>query len=417
MNFKTIVLAAACFTLMAQPAYSASEAPKKKKAPWDTIVVNTCPPGFEKPSPHCSSVVTPAYDSSGKLWLSWVNDGHVYVSSSTNQGQTLSAPVQVNTTARAIDHNGENRPKVVSGPKGELYVSYTIKAKKMYTGDVFFSRSLDGGKSFEQPRSINDFNGTTSLRFENLGVNQDGKLYLTWLDKRDLFAAKATKTPYSGSAIYYAVSSDQGATWSENRMLAEHTCECCRIAMDMDARGLPVITWRHIFEGSIRDHGTITFAGPDQANPMTRLSDDEWELDGCPHHGPSLSFDANEVAHVTWFTSGDVRQGPFYARSTDGGKTFKDILPIGAEDDQAEHPYVLAHNDIVYVVWKAFANDNSAYRVMTSKDAGLTWSVPKTLMQTADASDHPFLVADAAGVYASWWTAAEGWRISRITED
>ena len=305
---------------------------------------------------------------------------------------------------------------MLSGPEGELYVSYTIKAKKKYTGDVFFSRSLDDGKSFDQPRSINDHDGPTSLRFENLAVRKDGHLYLTWLDKRDLFAAKAAKIPYSGSAIYYSTSSDKGATWSENRMLAEHTCECCRIAIDMDGRDLPVIIWRHVFEGSIRDHGTITFADLNKANPMARLSNDEWELDGCPHHGPALSFDAHEVAHVTWFTSGEKRQGPFYARSTDGGKTFNNIQPIGPNDEQAEHPFVVTHGGIVYVTWKAFDDDKSVYRIMKSKDAGLTWSEPQTVMQTMEESDHPFLIVDDANVYASWWTSAEGWRVALVTE-
>lgn len=419
---KAIVLAVACFALTVlatqlTSALAASDAPKKKKKPWDEIVINQCPAGFDKPSPHCSPVVTPSFDTDGKLWLAWVNDGHVYVSPSNDAGRTLGAPVLVNPQAVAIDQNGENRPKVVAGPGGALYVSYTIKAKKKYTGDVLFSRSVDGGKSFAKPHSINDFDGATSLRFESLSIGRDGRVYLTWLDKRDLFAAKATKTPYSGSAIYYAVSADQGATWSENRMLAEHTCECCRIAIDTKADGLPVLVWRHIFDGSIRDHGVITFAEPDRADPMTRLSVDEWELDGCPHHGPSLSIDQNGVQHTTWFTSGEVRQGPFYARSTDGGKTFADLVAIGPDDDQAEHPFTLAHGGTVYTAWKAFGDDSSAYRLMTSADDGQTWSKPRTVMTTGDASDHPLLVASGSGIYASWWTAVEGWRLTPVMEN
>ncbi|MCK4939315.1 MAG: exo-alpha-sialidase, partial [Rhodospirillaceae bacterium] len=176
---------------------------KAKKPAWDTIAINDCPKGFSKPSQHCAPTVAGAFDADGRLWLAWPNDGHVYVNATADGGKTFTTPVRVNRQAQSIDNNGENRPKPVIGPQGDIYVTYTIHAKQKYTGDVLFSRSLDGGKTFDAPRSINDGKTKSSLRFEMLGVNDSGELTIAWLDKRDLFAAKATKTPYPGSAIYY----------------------------------------------------------------------------------------------------------------------------------------------------------------------------------------------------------------------
>ena len=50
--------------------------------------------------------------------------------------------------------------------------------------------------------------------------------------------------------------------------------------------------------------------------------------------------------------------------------------------------------------------------LMTSKDDGLTWSPPRTIATTSDASDHPLLVSDGRQYYLSWMTKAEGYRIA-----
>ncbi|HEY9164283.1 MAG TPA: hypothetical protein VIN57_06700, partial [Magnetovibrio sp.] len=252
--------------------------------------------------------------------------------------------------------------------------------------------------------------------FENLVVNADGVLFITWLDKRDLFAAKAAQQPYSGSAIYYAYSLDQGVSFAPTQKIADSTCECCRIAMDTTKSGLPVILWRHIFDNGSRDHAASVFKANDTPGPVVRISSDEWPVEACPHHGPALSIDEAGVQHITWFTMGDARQGAFYARSTDGGQTFGNILPVGNNDNQSEHPFTLTHGGKTYVAWKEFNGENSVLKIITSLDQGVNWGEPKTLLQATDASDHPLLLADASGVYASWWGAAEGWRMVAVED-
>jgi hypothetical protein len=409
---RLIMAGVALFAVLVSNADSnAADAAKKKKKPWNTIPIDTCPEGVNKPSVHCSATVAGAFDAKGRFWVAWSNDGRVYVNARENEGQGFSAPVPVNAAPQAVDRNGENRPKLAIGPGGEIYVSYVIRADKPYTGDLFFSRSLDGGETFQTARSINDGKGKSSLRFEALGVTQDGVVYLSWLDKRDLFLAKAAKQPYIGSAIYFSLSTDRGATFTANAPMAHHTCECCRVAMDMDRNGLPAVVWRHIFGENTRDHAIQRFTAPDQPGEMGRLSVDDWSLDACPHHGPSISIDDKEVFHTTWFTGGTVRQGAFYARSVDGGKNFSDIRPIGTGEDQAEHPFVMARGGVVYLVWKDFSEETTRLRLSTSTDGGKTWSEDRTIAVTEKGSDHPLLAALGTRLFASWRTDSEGFRL------
>ncbi|MCP4490286.1 MAG: exo-alpha-sialidase [Gammaproteobacteria bacterium] len=400
---------------LSSTALAASDSEKKKKKPaWDAIATHTCPAGFTKPSRHCAPTVASVSAADGRLWLAWPNDGHVYVNSTADSGKTFSTPVRVNTQPQSIDANGENRPKLAIGPQGDIYLTYTIHAKQKYTGDVLFSRSLDGGKTFAEPSSINDGTTKSSLRFESVAVKDDGEIIITWLDKRDLFQARANKTPYSGSAIYYSKSNDRGESFTANSLLAHHTCECCRTVVDIEDGLRPVIVWRHIFDGA-RDHALIRFDDNGSPGGLYRASVDNWAIESCPHHGPSISIDNNNIYHITWFTSGTVRQGPFYARSSDQGASFDHIVEIGADGVQAEHPYVLSDNGIVYVAWKDFGDDQTRFRVMTSRDQGISWSAAKVIAVTADKSDHPLLVANNGRVFATWHTADAGFGMFDIT--
>mgnify|MGYP003344883948 CR=1 FL=1 len=47
----------------------------------------------------------------------------------------------------------------------------------------------------------------------------------------------ASGRSYRGAALYYAVSSDAGATFAGDFKAADHTCECCRIALAPAAGG------------------------------------------------------------------------------------------------------------------------------------------------------------------------------------
>ncbi|MCB1953923.1 MAG: exo-alpha-sialidase, partial [Rhodocyclaceae bacterium] len=185
---------------------------------------------------------------------------------------------------------------------------------------VRFARSLDGGRHFDEPLTVNDDHAPISHRFDAMARDGRGRIYLTWLDKRDLSAAQAGGTDYAGAAVYYAVSEDNGASFTANRRLVDHSCECCRIAVDVDPDDRLVVLWRHVFPVDLRDHAIARLdsdAATTDVRPV-RATDDGWRIDGCPHHGPDLSLSklAGQAhrAHITWFTQGDKNRGLYYGR-------------------------------------------------------------------------------------------------------
>ncbi|MDH5650125.1 MAG: glycoside hydrolase, partial [Gammaproteobacteria bacterium] len=161
------------------------------------------------PSVRCASAASARFGPDGRLWLVWAQAGHVYVSSSSDQGKTFKSTAMVNKKPEAIAAKGENRPKIVISREQRVFVSWTQKTKARYSGHIRFSYSSNG-KEFSKPVTINDHLAETSHRFDSLGISERGEIFVTWLDKRDRMEAEAAGQTYVGAALYYAVSHDGG---------------------------------------------------------------------------------------------------------------------------------------------------------------------------------------------------------------
>ncbi|MFM1896179.1 MAG: hypothetical protein RLZZ385_1253 [Pseudomonadota bacterium] len=365
--------------------------------------------GTDVVSVHCGGAPSATVDGNGRLWVAFVQNKHVWVAHSDDEGKTYSQPVQVNATPEDAEYNGENRPKILLSDEGYVLLSWTTKTSANFTGEIRFSRSTDGGVSFEEPRTINDDQLFTGHRFDSLFLTPSGTLYLTWIDKRDLEARQAAGEPYAGAAIYYAVSGDYGATFSQNVRVSHNSCECCRIAMAPHGDDNVAILWRQIFDDHIRDHAIAVLGPTGEVSQLNRATVDDWFIDACPHHGPTMVPAASEGSyHMSWFSAGNLHSGIHYARyDLDSGTTSNLIKVDGTPG--AGHPFMARDGNRLYLVWKGFDGENTLLNLMESVDDGGSWSQPRTLLTTARNSDHPLLIETARGVFLSWHTDQYGY--------
>lgn len=356
----------------------------------------------------CASTVTPLVAPDGSLWLAFDANDQVYVVHSSDMGHSFSKPVAVTRAKAELDTGPDARAALAVDKEGRVFVGYEIFKDNDFDGEIFFSRSLDHGKSFSAPRPLVD--NTASQRFISLEAGPSGNLFAAWLDKRDVVTAQKQGKPYAGAALGYEWSKDGGASFTPSKIAKDNTCECCRLAVAFKGPGRPVVMFRNVFAGTIRDHGIITFTNETTLGPFERVSVDNWHLDGCPHHGPSLAISADGTYHVVWFTQGDARKGVFYARSTDDGKSFSRPMPLDAKMQEASRPYVTTVGREVWLAWKDFDGETASVKVRVSHDDGVSWSEPFVVAKTADASDHPILVNDNHRAYLSWMTKADGYK-------
>lgn len=346
-----------------------------------------------------------AFDAQGVLWSAGVSGGHVVVRRSADAGKSWSAPQPVNAVPEGIGAEGDARPKIAPGLRGEVYVTWTKPLAKPYTGDIRFARSIDGGKTFSAPITVHTDRQEITHRFDALAVTREGKVFIAWIDKRDL-AAPEKGAPYRGAAVYFAVSDNQGASFRGDYKLADHSCECCRIALLPRDDGSVLALWRHVFEPNVRDHALAVMHADGRAGAARRATYDEWALDVCPHHGPSLAADAEGRLHAVWFTQGAKREGVFYGRLRASGEGGVDALRrVGGV--AAEHADIAAAGKRVVVVWKEFDGTRSQLRAMISDNGGDAWR-ERALRATAGASDQPRIVQHNGAFYAVWNTREDG---------
>jgi hypothetical protein len=268
-------------------------------------------------------------------------------------------------------------------------------------------RSLDGGRTFSKPVAVHANRDVITHAFGSMIVDQAGRIYVAWIDGRDSEEAKARREPYSGSAIYYAVSTDGGATFKGDYKVADHTCECCRIGLALNPQGNPVALWRHIFRPNIRDHALVELTPTGKLQPFTRVTFDDWRVDACPHHGPSVAYAPDGTRHQVWFNGkeGD-NGGVLYAATAATGTTSK---PVSLGTAQASHADVAVQGRHVAVVWKQFDGKSTAINAKLSDDGGASWH-EKELARTSGDSDKPYLITSPSGAVLIWRTQNEGIR-------
>ncbi len=387
------------------------------------------------PSIHCGNTPSVVFDDNNRLWAVFEFNDFVYLTYSDDMGKQFSTPEAVNTQPEKVYTNGENRPKIVMGHKGEIYITWNQQTPGFYTGDIRFSRSIDQGKTFSPITTVNDDGLPTGHRFETTIVAKDGTIYMSWVDKRDNFKAKMLEKSLakkqaksakpekhkehkkhaakSSAAIYYAFSTDSGKSFSKNKKITDNSCVCCRIAMTSTNDGNIALFWRQIFGENTRDHAFAKVNKYQVSQPAIRTTYDNWNIDACPHHGPSLSQDSQDNFHMVWFTASNERKGIFYGQYDSTSNKMKNLVNI-SNRASASHPFISNNSEVVTIVWKEFDGENTNVYLQSSMDHGENWNTPQVLASTSEGSDHPLLTRQQEKTWLSWHTKDEGLRLFQL---
>ncbi len=361
--------------------------------------------GHASHGPRAQLATGVAFAPDGSLWMVGLDaKQQLYTASSTDLAN-WSAPQVLDVGADPISADGENRPKLAFGPKGQVVISYTRPLEKPYTGWIRMLRSTDGGATFSPPFTVHKDSQEITHRFESIAFDASGALHTVWIDKRDMLLAGKS---YVGAAIYQNVSLDGGLSFGPDSKVADHSCECCRIALAQGPDGQLRALWRHVFGTSTRDHAfaNLSDAAP---NGFKRASYDEWQIQACPHQGPGLAragTSPHAGYHAVWFgirkEKGIDVAAVRYARLTDDGQPIAGTVRA-LPDPQAEHADVVAIGDKLAIVWRSFQGHETSLKAWLSIDGGKTFE--QRLLATAPGNnDHPRLIANDTHMVVVWRT-------------
>jgi hypothetical protein len=197
-------------------------------------------------------------------------------------------------------------------------------------------------------------------------------------------------------------------------LIATGVCFCCKTAVAVDTRGTVYAAWRHIFPGSMRD---IAFARSTDAgrsfDPLVRVSEDKWELNGCPEDGPTLAVDAAGVIHIAWATvvnEGEPQKALFYATSRDG-KTFsaRARLPV-APSVTPGHPHLTLTSDGgAAIVWDELLG--GVRRVASTRVSRAGVLQPARILSGDESASNPVVASADRNVVAAWTSRSTAGKI------
>jgi hypothetical protein len=286
----------------------------------------------------------------------------VYAATSRNGGETFSAPVRVNSVAGDARVNGEQPPRLALTPQTGALPGITVvwTAKGSAGTKLLTARSVDGGRTFGRARLVPGTDAAGNRGWEAVHAAPGGRVYAAWLDHRRLAAqdaAVATDHRHEGRHKMPASATSDGVAMAQlsDLFVAElgggaapnvatsGVCYCCKTAIASGPSGALYVAWRHVYPGNLRDiafavsrDGGRTFSQP------VRVSEDRWEISGCPDDGPAMAVESTGRIHVVWPTvvveNGETVKALFHAMSDDG-VTFSTRTRLPTTG-QANHPQI-----------------------------------------------------------------------------
>jgi len=346
---------------------------------------------------------------------------NVYIALSSDDGRTFSPPRRVNDQDGDAGATNEQPPRaVISGSTAAPTI--TVVWSKRDPGSqetrrdiVRMARSTDGGRTFTPARFIHDASFEGARGWESLAVGPDGAIHAVWLDGRDANRKIADSTKRTGTipkgqppqAVYHGTVSADGRIVES--LIASDVCFCCKTAVALDGRGNVYAAWRHIFPGSMRDiaFATSTDGGRRFGSPV-RVSEDNWELNGCPEDGPSIAVDQSGTIHIVWATvvnEGEPRKALFYATSRDGGKTFarRTRVPVAPASTPGHPQLALTGDGGAVIVWDEVVNGRRVSLTRVSRTAA--FQPAQSLSGADESASYPVITRSGANGLLVAWTS------------
>lgn len=157
-------------------------------------------------------------------------------------------------------------------------------------------KTNDRGKTWTTPKSVyKNRPKNASISFSGISRLGDGEIGVAWLGTSD--------SSHEDRPVMFAQTKNEDG-FQEAVTIDHRACECCRVAITSDTSGTISIAYRDLLPGSIRDI-TIrnSYDGGKNFEALEGVTEDLWEINGCPHNGPAVLRDA-ETTFLTWSTGG-----------------------------------------------------------------------------------------------------------------
>ena len=268
-----------------------------------------------------------AVNSTGQIYIVWRlmdTSSSVIMISSSSDGLTFSAPLEISQTAGPLSF--AYRPSLAVGTDGSVYVSFvkeTLRESlpKLFltvAQDLYLTSSTDGGATFSAPVNVSRYNSASrtvlTASYPSLVLDGDNQPNMVWRS--------------SENDIFYARSTDGGQTFSPvvNVSNTSSSVSPSEPSLAMDAQNHIFVAWTNL--NNDLDQQDIFIAVSADGVQFQTLGNVSYGTlwSGSLADWPALGVDASGTLTAVWrelvanpTKADDPERDMFYARSSDGG--------------------------------------------------------------------------------------------------
>jgi hypothetical protein len=166
-----------------------------------------------------------------------------------------------------------------------------------------------------------------------------------------------------------------------------------------------------VYEGNVRDIAfTMSTDAGATFTPPVRVSDDGWQIAGCPDDGPAMAGGSDGIVHVVWPTLVTGPSGPaiglFHASTSDGRRfTARQQVPT---EGQAHHPQLeVDGRGALALVWDELVSGSR--RIVLARgtpDATGGWQFRREVVTTGESAIYPVVVQSSRHLLIAWTEGA-----------
>lgn len=268
-----------------------------------------------------------AQDSQGNLYAVWSyvdvtwesqSPNGIFFAKSTNGGNSFGPTIRVNDIP-----NSEGiiawRPSIAVAPNGIIYVIWE-EYRWPNLGNVYFTKSTDGGSTFVPSQSINEIspmNFSTSFPESSLGLYGNDRVYIVWSDDIN-----------SNKDIYFTRSVNGGISFESSIKLNDDTGSRKQYlpALAIGSEGQILVTWyderntttlRGDIYSTFSIDGGMSFAVNSRVNPdigsvtYQTVFSPAFDSEGKPHVIWAGQMQTCEVDVCIYHSAAQAIQAPF----------------------------------------------------------------------------------------------------------
>ena len=235
-------------------------------------------------SPLGSLVPDVIMDKKGTLHMVYAKNENAYYIHSTDNGTTFSSPVKVNSSGSVEYKMGERGPKLSVGLDGIIHVAWTDHWSPGVKVFARYTRSTDGGNTFENLKTVSASPGVDGV---SMAADGNNHVFVFWHTMVPL----QTQVP-DASWLHMARSANNGVSFTSdtNVVISNHNglaCSMCMTRARFGIDGKIYLAFRSA-ENSNRDFYVLKGNALGDNFEAIRVNDDNWNINYCPMVGPEL---------------------------------------------------------------------------------------------------------------------------------